>query len=309
MFAFSFCVAAHAQSKIIGGSNVAEGAHPWMASVGSKSGGSTNIFNNQFCGGMLVGPNHVLTAAHCVEFENANGLEVVVGVTNLSNVPGTARRRNVTQIIMHPNYQETSNGNLLSDVALLVLDSPITDITPISIATSPTSTAGTLVKAIGWGDTTDDEFTVDYPTALKQVEMQTVSLSQLQSEFGSSITAQHLGAFAVGKDTCQGDSGGPLFTESPLTLVGITSFGEGCADQTAGVYADVGHFSQYINSIIDVPSTLGDVNRDGDVNFADITPFILVLTSGVYQVEADIDTDGDVDFFDIQPFTVLLRTQ
>lgn len=278
-----------------------------MASVGSDSGGSTDIYNNQFCGGMLVSQDHVLTAAHCVIGENPSDLEVVVGVTNLSNVPSAARRRSVTQIVMHPDYQESADGNLLFDVALLVLDSPITDITPIPIATAPTTAAGTLVKAIGWGDTTDDEFTVEYSETLRQVELQTVSLNQLQSDYGSGITLQHLGAFSSGKDTCQNDSGGPLFTESPLSLVGITSFGEGCADESAGVYADVGYFADYITSVIGSPTLLGDVNMDGSVTFLDIAPFISVLTSGGGQSEADINKDGAVNFLDIAGFINLLQ--
>ena len=308
LFSLCFCVAANAQSRIIGGTNVAEGTYPWMASVGSPSGGSNDIYFNQFCGGMLVSQDYVLTAAHCVIDETAGSLEVVVGVTNLSNVPSTAKRRNFTQIIIHPDYDVSFEGNLVADVALLLLDSPITDITPIPMATSPTTAAGTLVKAIGWGDTTDDEFTVDYPDVLRQVEMQTVSLSRLRSDFDSSLTLEHLGAFATGKDTCQGDSGGPLFTESPLSLVGITSFGEGCADQTAGVYADVGFFSDYINSVIGVPSTLGDVNLDGSVDFLDIAPFISVLTNGVFQEEADTNEDGVVNFLDIASFIGLLSS-
>ena len=304
-----FCVTSHAQSKIIGGTNVADGTYPWMASIGSKSFGSTDIYNNQFCGGMLVSQDYVLTAAHCVENEVASGLEVVVGVTNLGSVPTTARRRNVAQIIIHPDYIESFFGNLFSDVALLLLESPITDITPIPIATSPTTAVGTSVKAIGWGDTTDNEFTTSFPRALMQVEMQTVGLNQLQSDFDSSLSFQHLGAFANGKDTCQGDSGGPLFTESPLSLVGITSFGDGCADQTAGVYADVGYFSTYINSIIGVTATLGDVNLNGTVDFADIPAFVAVLQSGTFQAEADLDQSGTVDFGDISPFVALLISQ
>ena len=53
---------------------------------------------------------------------------------------------------------------------------------------------------------------------------------------------------------------------------------------------------------------LGDVNLDGTVNFLDISPFISLLSSGVYQDEADITRDGIVNFFDISPFIELLST-
>ena len=44
---------------------------------------------------------------------------------------------------------------------------------------------------------------------------------------------------------------------------------------------------------------LGDVNRDGAVDFFDISGFISALSSGSFQCEADINMDGVVDFFDI----------
>ena len=57
---------------------------------------------------------------------------------------------------------------------------------------------------------------------------------------------------------------------------------------------------------LDSVTTLGDVNRDGVVDFLDISPFILVLSAGGSQAEADINGDGNVDFLDVSPFVVLL---
>lgn len=53
---------------------------------------------------------------------------------------------------------------------------------------------------------------------------------------------------------------------------------------------------------------IGDVNRDGMVNFLDITPFIALLSATEFQDEADIDRNGTVDFLDITPFIVLLSS-
>ncbi len=51
---------------------------------------------------------------------------------------------------------------------------------------------------------------------------------------------------------------------------------------------------------------LGDTNQDGVVDFLDISPFISLLQSGAFLLEADINQDGEVDFLDISPFIDLL---
>ena len=51
---------------------------------------------------------------------------------------------------------------------------------------------------------------------------------------------------------------------------------------------------------------LGDCNRDGVIDFSDISPFITVLASDGYLAEADTNDDGAVTFDDISPFIVLL---
>ncbi len=54
------------------------------------------------------------------------------------------------------------------------------------------------------------------------------------------------------------------------------------------------------------PGLLGDVNLDDTVDFLDISPLILVLSSGAFQAEADIDQNGEVNFLDIAPFIQVL---
>ena len=53
---------------------------------------------------------------------------------------------------------------------------------------------------------------------------------------------------------------------------------------------------------------LGDLNDDGHVNFADVSPFITLLATGGYEREGDIDEDGTVGFADISGFISLLSS-
>ena len=66
-------------------------------------------------------------------------------------------------------------------------------------------------------------------------------------------------------------------------------------------------FSMVINGIqVEPPFVVGDVNSDGTVSFLDIAPFIAILSSGEYSVQADVNDDDSVNFLDIAPFIALL---
>lgn len=242
---------AFAQSRIVGGTKAPDDSYPWMSAVADRSGGS--LFNRQFCGGSLIAPDWVLTAAHCIEGRSASGLQVVVGVNNLDNSSG-AEIRTVRGIYRHPRFRDI-RGDLFNDVALLLLDSPVESIDPTEFATSPNSVPiGTAVRALGWGDT---RTTPRYPRELRMVDLNLVSIGLARRTYGTPrLNHRHLAAKGAGKDTCGGDSGGPLFVEgggtagAPL-LIGITSYGLGCARSgVPGIYANVGNYASWIYAFL-----------------------------------------------------------
>ena len=51
-------------NKIVGGTDAASGEIPWQVAL--TDGTWTDIYNLQFCGGTLISPDWVLTAAHCM---------------------------------------------------------------------------------------------------------------------------------------------------------------------------------------------------------------------------------------------------
>lgn len=240
-----------ADEKIIGGDDAPSGAYPWMTALVYTGPGT--VFDNQFCGGVLIAPDWVLTAAHCVEGETTSSFEVWVGIHDLDS-PGGAARRSVTQIISHPNYFSDGFDNLFNDVALLRLDAPVTGIQPIALASlASDNNVGSIVQVIGWGalDASNDPF---FPTILQEVDLEIVSLSSQQSNYNNILGSIHLAAGAppsYSEDTCIGDSGGPLFRmiSGQPVLLGITSFGVGCAEPgIAGIYANILNLRSWIVS-------------------------------------------------------------
>ena len=72
---------------------------------------------------------------------------------------------------------------------------------------------------------------------------------------------------------------------------------------------ELGSSQRLVARDVPEPPTLGDVNRDGEVDFSDIPAFITVLQSGGFQAEADCDESGAVDFSDIPAFIEILTGQ
>ncbi|XP_030059680.1 transmembrane protease serine 2 [Microcaecilia unicolor] len=233
-----------ASSRIVGGSQATLGQWPWQVSL--------HYNGKHLCGGSIITPNWILTAAHCVEGNNGIAYFWIVypGMLNTASmIP--SRGYAVDKIISNKNYDSETKDH---DIALMKLRIPISfnsNVKPVCLPNFGMPwEAPKQCWISGWGATYEEG--KSSPT-LMTVSVPLISSSRCntKSVYNGAITASMIcaGYLQGGIDSCQGDSGGPLVTDlnSLWWLVGDTSWGIGCANvNKPGVYGNVTYFLSWI---------------------------------------------------------------
>uniref|UniRef100_A0A3Q1G3G6 Peptidase S1 domain-containing protein n=1 Tax=Acanthochromis polyacanthus TaxID=80966 RepID=A0A3Q1G3G6_9TELE len=243
------CGLATLNTRIVGGEVAPEGFWPWQVSVNTLSG-------FQFCGGSLINNQWVVSAAHCFASTSASSVRLFMGRQSQQGTNPNEVDRTVAEIISHPNYNPTTFDN---DIALLRLSSPVnftTFIVPVCVAASgSTFHAGVETWVTGYG-TIASGVSNPFPQNLMEVQVPIVGNRQCNCNYGVGRITENMlcaGLSEGGRDACQGDSGGPLVVKQGdrWILVGIVSFGIGCADaRFPGVYTRASRFQSWINEQI-----------------------------------------------------------
>merc|ERR1712013_606409 len=249
------CGLAKPRKRIVNGTEADINEYPWQ--VGLVERGQTTVFG----GGSLISYQWVLTAAHCLQYDNSGTVELLLGEHDYTTTTESKMvRASVEKIVNHPNHNKTTSNY---DFSLIKLAEPMDfsehpHIRPVCLPEPGSGDyAGVVATVTGWGATS-----LGGPVSetLLEVSVKVMPNTQCRFIFGTHpvpqfeirwITDQMLCARVEGggQDACQGFSGGPLVSSGGgdgmtagqnYELIGVWSWRDDCGiGSRPGVYSRV----------------------------------------------------------------------
>jgi secreted trypsin-like serine protease len=275
--------------RVVGGAAAIQGAWPWQVLVVVPTEGK----QVSQCGGSVIAPRWILTAAHCFQTVDASRSVVVAeqqssAVTRALGDLDTKSIHRDVRVVVHPQYKPQSSEN---DIALLRLNESVRSRAVMPLLSADNMLESADVKAIvtGWGrlrevdDNGNDPTTGQrlrpeevMPERLMEVKLPLVATNACKTVYQGTpgvIDGRNLcaGVPEGGKDSCQGDSGGPLVTQNTggrWVQIGVVSWGAGCGRKgLPGIYTRVSSFAGWIRQNVGI-----GVEKDGQVQQDDPPP-------------------------------------
>jgi len=254
--------------QIKGGQEAPRFAYPWMVALVTMG---SSPAEDTFCGGVLIAPSWVVTAAHCVKGVHDSDFRVILGLHNLRTDVGQERFVAYRGIYCYHRIDCNSDDG---DIALIKVVYPFNiDTSTLPRVSSSVVPIGSFGKTMGWGlkvpsvpasqeqllyevdlpivdrSTCDKAFKTAIPPAVcpQPDDYFDVTPNMICAGLAPASTPQQ------GKDACEGDSGGPLIVQESgqWKLVGITSWGAPCnCPAIYAVFTDVSKFKSWIDCIL-----------------------------------------------------------
>ncbi|XP_061448592.1 transmembrane protease serine 13 isoform X2 [Rhineura floridana] len=233
--------------RIVGGNDTSASKWPWQVSL---QYGTTHI-----CGGTIIDPQWVLTAAHCFFMNSVKILDewkVYAGASDLKRL--ATEGIPVSHIIINANYSDEHDDY---DIALMKLSRPLALSAQVRPACLPMSgqtfLPGRTCFITGFGKINENEENTSPKLREAEVKIIDYRLCNSQHVYDSYLTPRMMcaGYLRGGRDSCQGDSGGPLVCQDSnhWYLAGVTSWGTGCGQRNKpGVYTQVTKLLSWIYS-------------------------------------------------------------